>query len=306
MFTKSIRDFFKNPIIAIPTVVFSIVSQVLLNITLGTMPSNESILTNEFADPTIALQYLGKFMLFGLILMLLYLFISPIIFSWTNVMCREVVNGERPNFSDGLKQAFRFYWRMLGVIVLTFLIIMGVYIVFIILIAIPLLPLAMAQSTSSSILAVVIAVILFFVFLISMVFLTICLSPVQILLVYDDLSVIESISRGFKFGLKKFFPILGVFVLMMAVGLVITLPASLISPVVSYIASAITSYLGLFTIIFIMNLYKEYKNNPAFPPVNPQLREQDMEYSSSSLFDNQEETNNEKDDEDEPNSKFTI
>jgi hypothetical protein len=208
---------------------------------------------------------------------------------------------------------------MLGALVLTFLIVMGVYIIFIILLAIPLIPLAMSQTTSSSILPVVLIVILAFVFLIAMIFLSICLMPIQPLLIYDDLGVIAAISRGFKFGFKKFFPILGVFLLLLVIGLVVTIPLGFISPIGSYIAAAITSYLGIFTVVFTMNLYRDYKNKSNLPPVQPHSSITNMEYPTSELFDtpknsydeNIENTslpdnNKENDSEDEPNNKFTI
>lgn len=270
MFAKSIKDFFKNPIITIPTVLFTIATQMLLYFTMGNMPFDESLVANEFTDPNIAIQYLGKFVLFGLILMLFYLLISPIILSWTNIMCRDVVNGEKPSFTGTFKQCFKFYFRMLGIIVLTFLILMGVYIIFILLIAIPLVPLAMSQNSSSNILAVVLIVILVFIFLLVMIFLSICIMPIQPLLVYDDLGVIESILKGFKFGIKKFFPILGVFLILAVIGSAITIPASSVSPAATYIATAITTFFGIFNVIFIMNLYKNYKTTSLLSPDKPQ------------------------------------
>ncbi|MDF2673539.1 MAG: hypothetical protein K0R09_1804 [Clostridiales bacterium] len=312
MFTKSLNDFFKNPIITVPTVLFTIVTQILLFFTFGNMAFDESLITSEFADPSIAIEYLGKFMLFGLILMLFYLLISPIVLSWTNIMCRDAVYGEKPNITDSFKQSFKFYFRMLGTLVLTFLILIGAYIVFIMLIAIPIIPLAMSQTKSSGVFAVVLIVILVFVFLIAMVFLSICIMPIQPLLIYDNLNITNSISKGFKFGFKKFFPLLGTFLLLMVIGLIITIPANIISPIASYIAAAITSYLGIFTVVFTMNLYEEYKNKSALPPVQPEFHITNGEYTPQNSNEERRNTkpnpdnNNESDNEDNPNNKFTI
>jgi hypothetical protein len=317
MFRKSIKDFFKNPIITIPTVLFSIITQLLLYFTFGKMTFDESMITSEIVDQKIAIEYLGKFMLFGLILVLFYLFISPIIISWTNIMCRDIVNGEKINITDSLKQAFKFYFRMLGTMVLTFLILMGVYILFFILIAIPLIPMTMSQTTASSVIAVVLIVVLVFVFLIVIVFLSICITPIQPLLIYDNLSVIDSISKGFKFGIKKFLHLLGVFLLILVIGLVITIPVSLILPVGSYIATAITSYISIFSAVFTMNLYKDYKIKSTLPPIQPQSRISNIEYNSSNIFDTPQNIDNENipttlppdnnnENNDEPNSKFII
>lgn len=308
MFTKSLNDFFKNPIITIPTVLFTILTQILLFFTFGNMAFDESLITSEFADPSIAIEYLGKFMLFGLILILFYLLLSPIILSWTNIMCRDVVNGKKPNITDAFKQSFKFYFRMLGTLVLTFLILIGAYIIFIILIAIPIIPLAMSQTKSSGALAIVFIVILVFIFLIAMVFLSICIMPIQPLLIYDNLNITNSISKGFKLGFKKFFPLLGTFLLLMVIGLIITIPANLISPIASYIAATITSYLGIFTIVFTMNLYEEYKNKSNLSPVQPEFHIADGEYTNQNINEESRNTNSntENENEDNPNNKFTI
>jgi hypothetical protein len=320
MFSKSIRDFFKNPIITVPTVVFAMLTQIPIYFLTASLPPDESMLTNELSDPTAALQFFGKFMLIGFLIFVLYLFLSPIIVSWTSVMSRDVVNEIKPNLGSGLKESFRYYWRVLGTLVLSFLILMGAYIVFAILIAIPLVPLAMSQSESSGIWAIVAVIILAFIFVLVMIFLAICLMPIQPLLVYDNLGVTESIGRGFKFGMKKFFPILGVLLLNVVISMILAIAAEFISPVVVYIVTAITSYLGVFIIVFVLNLYKNYKSKTElnvphyhaetvtneFNPGMYNNQTEDTDNNNENLAELPEENKNKDDEDDNNRTKFTI
>lgn len=319
MFSKSIKDFFKNPIIALPTVFFALLTQIPLYYLTESLPTDESIIANELSDPTVAMQFLGKFMLFGFLIFVIYLFFSPIITSWTSVMCRDAVNGTKSSFGGGFKESFRYYWRVLGTMVLSFFILAGAYIVFAVIIAIPLIPLAMSESENTGILALVLVIILAFIFVLAMIFLAICIMPIQPLLVYDDLGVTQAIGKGFKFGIKKFFPLLGVFLLTMVIGMVLAIIAELISPVAVFVVTAITAYLGVFLIVYILNAYKGYKSKTELAVPHYHAEAVNIEYSPG-MYNNPEDDrieNNEpsddennkeddKDKDDDNRTKFTI
>lgn len=273
MLSKSIKDFFKNPIIAIPNIVYALVFQIILYLPpIKKLMLNTQLLSNIESTEEI-LQNTTRTILFLLLIFIIYLFITPFILSWSHVMCKKVVLGDKPNFFENLKESLSYYWRNLGTSVLIGIIIFSVYMIFAILIisivGVSTFTATNPENIDPSKLLILMLMLLFF--LIVVLFLLICLAPVNIALFYDNINIGKALSTGFKFGLKNFFQILGVFLLYGLVIFTIVLPTTLIgeSIIINLITTLINSYLSLFPIIYMMNLYRNEKFKEAFRSTQP-------------------------------------
>lgn len=273
MFSKSLRDFFKNPIIAIPKILFT------LGIFLAMLPFNSSLLKlsasiqySEMAGPEYILGQVGKLLLIMLIFFLVILIISPIVTSWSLLMTKNSVNLQKPDFIGSFKESFKYYWKVLGCFVLIGLMFFAAYIVFVILLTIFVIPISMAGAAYNSSTIAPQFIIIALILSLPLSFLAICVLPIVPLLIYDNLSLTEALGAGFKLGFKRFFRILGA---CLFVGIIIA-PLSYIlrnaSQPISIILSVINTFLSCFIYVYIMNLYQEYKtyNSPSYTYQQPQ------------------------------------
>ena len=78
------------------------------------------------------------------------------------------------------------------------------------------------------------------------------------ILVYDNLNIGDAISKGFKFGLKQFFKILGAALLIAVIAYITNML------LINYeiLVTLITSYFNIFLTIYIMNLFRNTKKEP--------------------------------------------
>jgi hypothetical protein len=259
MFAKSLKTFFKNPLITLPNILFLLLYKIFLDWYLDVSGLTSADFGDDIANAA-DMQKAATFIAVFLLVLVLAVFVTALITSWTNTMCKYAVDGQPVNIFKALKEALKYYWRLLGVIVLIAAIFIGISIVLVIA-CIPLL-FSLRDSINA---ASIIAIVAFsFIFFLGIIFLSICFTPVQILLVYDNLGIGESFSKGFKFGIKKFFPILGVVLLVILASLIINLPLEFglhasENTVLSYITSAVSTYFSIFTVVYIMNSYKNSK-----------------------------------------------
>lgn len=263
MFSKSLKDFFKNPIITIPNIIYVGITQLLIFLLFGNISDNLLYNNVEF-DPQAAATVALSFLLF----LIISLFVTPFIFSWSAFMAKRTVDGEKPSIIESLKESLKYYWRVLGVTVLIGLIIFAVYFLMVIILAITVgvsfLASPQQLSSSTGLLLIVLAI----VFILGFVFLAIALSPIHAVLVYDNLSVGDAFSKGFKLGTKKFFPILGFSLLIaLSTGLILLALNTAFgenSTVVEIIVSLLGGYLAILPTIFTLNLYRENKSRDEY------------------------------------------
>jgi hypothetical protein len=180
---------------------------------------------------------------------------------WGNVMTRDVVNDVEPGLLRSLKGSMKYYWRVLGLTIITGFIFMVVLLIFII----PMIPIILYGINKNSISTVLLLFLLIFAAAIIVIFLAVCLSPVQSVLIYDNSDIWPSLKKGFEFGFKKFFYILGITALFGAIGVGLGTSLELVSKFTniyafSLIPAALSGYIGMFSNIYIMNLYRQYSN----------------------------------------------
>lgn len=258
MFAKSIKDFFRNPVITLPAVIIALISGFFTGILNNNNYLKQMSLEGKITKLEDISTEMAKFISLVLLLLIVYFFISPIITAITNIMIKNVVNEEKPHLNLSIKSFPVYYWRLFGIMILKLLIFVGLFVVFFI----SLLPfLINAGSNPNNFPAGLFLIFVIIIF--AAVFLVITLIPVEILLIYDNIGIGESLSKGFKFGLKNFFKILGSCILIGIIASVFTLIFRN-SGAFSIISSLITAYLGLFINVYIMNLYRNTKRKLEF------------------------------------------
>lgn len=307
MFSKSLRDFFKNPIIALPNMLFSVAFQILFLVLFRNVDM-DILYTNPLEAAKTASTILLSILLLGLI----YAFLSPIIFSWSNLMAKKVVNEEDVNIMDALKNSFKYYWRIFAASILVGVIVFGIYMFFVFAIIIIAGPSFLSSPENISPASALLILLLLIIFLLSVTFIAISLSPVQSVLVYDDIDIGDALKKGFMFGVKKFFPILGVTLLLGAITTVVVLLSSSIfgdaSIIGQILSSIIGGYFSIFITLYIMNKYKEYGMQKNYN--NQGFYTQPYQNNSYQVFEDKEEKQNdenEKPDDDSDNiNSFRI
>ena len=251
LFLKSIRDFFKNPVIAVPNILFSVIMMLLDEFFL---PGD---VINKIASGEVNLTVNNalKIYTFSIIFILLTVFITPFLTSWVNLMCRKLEDNGSTDFFKAFKESFKYYFRMLGAIVIKALIAIG-FIIAAVILLVPVIAIYESGSTGRAIGLLVIMLILLFI---AFIFFMTSLIPVESILVYDNLPVGKSISRGFKFGIKKFFPLLGILALLIIINSSAVYFIGDKSIITTGISTILTSYLGVFLTVFTVNMYKKEK-----------------------------------------------
>ena len=252
MFLKSIKDFFKNPVITVPNIIFSIIILLLDEFFLPRDVINKI----ASGETNLTMNNALKIYIFSIVIILLTVFITPLLTSWVNLMCKKLADNGSTNFSASFKEAFKYYFRMLGAIVIKALIVIG----FIIAAGILLVPFFVFYISGSTGRVTGLIVILLILLCIAFIFFITSLIPVESILVYDNLTVGTSISKGFKFGIKKFFPFLGTVILISIINSLIVYLIGDKTIILTGISTIITSYLGVFLTVFTVNLYKKEKD----------------------------------------------
>jgi hypothetical protein len=252
MFSKSLGDLYKNPVVAVPNIIFAIIPTVFIG------------LAYDFLNGQSYNMLLFKFLLYCFLGIILLVLIQSLILSWSYILCRDSVNGVRPSLGGSFNESLRYYPRVLGASLLIGLLLIGTIIAFA-MIAVPFgLLIGFSDSSVASSGAIIMTIIVFLLVILATIFLSISISPIIPLLVYEDLSVGKSFFEGFKLGLKKFFPILGVALFMSIVILPLYLVFVLLSgsyenlhPIYQFIYTSLSSFPQMLIVIYIMNLYRD-------------------------------------------------
>jgi uncharacterized membrane protein YesL len=254
MYIKTVKDFFKNIAITIPNILFFLLTSVIAYFTLDP----EAIQRLEQAEENVNLSTLApdaaRFISSMFFLLILGLFLTPFISSWSNLMCKDVVNDRGSNIIKNLRLSSKYYWRMFGTTVLKGAIFIGIAILF----AFAMTPLAVSSAggNTGSVTAIAIISIIFFI---GFIFFIIALTPVEPLLVYDNLSIGQSFSKGFRFGLRKFFPILGAFI---PIGIIVLVTYILLIDY-PFVYTFLNSFFSMFVPLYVMNMYRRNKEMEA-------------------------------------------
>lgn len=258
MFLKSIKDFFKNPIVTIPGILFYLLIGGLsfYNLDPATLERLEQ--AGATGDIESISAEAAAFLSMLLLIFILSLFINPLVQSWSNLMVKDVVLTHEPHFRDNFRNSFRYYWRMFSISIIIGLFFIILFVAFAIACT-PLIILAVNGNSSN----ITIAAILIIIFILLSIFMGISLMPVSTALVFEDLSITGSLSKGFKFGVKNFFPILGSCIPVVIIVLIL----SIILYNYPHAVNVVNAYLGLFLTVYIMNLYN-HKNPPLFEEVS--------------------------------------
>jgi hypothetical protein len=250
MFKKSLKEFFYNPFITVPGILFSLIISIFSYSGINPEVIERIGAAGESGDLSSIGADVASFFSTILLILIISLFVTPLVISWSNLMVKDIVTEGDSNVTKNFKISFKYYWRMFSAVILKGLIFIGIAIVFAIIIT-PLMFSASNGSTS----AITVIAITSIIFIFGGIFLIISLLPVESLLIYDDLTISKSFSKGFKFGAKKFFPILGAsipyaIILLIFYAILINYP---------YAYNVVNSYFGMFLVVYIMNIYRESK-----------------------------------------------
>lgn len=262
MFSKSFKDYFKNPVIVLPYIFFTLVIEILSNLFTNPTIINKFENFTENTDSMEVLDAMGPIFLYLFIVINIGIFLSPVILGWTYSMSKDAVDGVKPGFSKGFKNSWKYYFRLLSSSIIVGLIIMAILFLFFALC----MPMIISLSVEESLAPIAGIVVLSLLLMLVILVISIVLLPLPVLLVYDDLDIDKGFRVSFKFGFKKFFHILGPLMLLIFIMVLTSIPVGVsqiinetTSPTLSLIMGLINTYLMLFMPVYIMNLYKEHK-----------------------------------------------
>lgn len=273
MFLKSIKDFFKNPIVTIPDILFYLLIGGLSFYNLDPAALDRLEQAGTTGDIESISAEVATFFSMLLLILILSLFINSLVKSWSNLMIKDVVLTHEPHFRKNLRNSFKYYWRMFSISVFIGLF----FIILLVIFAIASTPLIISAVNGSSP-SITAAAILIIVFILLSIFIGISFMPVSVALVFEDLSITKSISKGFRFGVNNFFPILGSCIPVV----IIVLLLSIILYDYPHAVNVVYAYLGMFITVYIMNLYN-HKNPPVLEEVSLISDDTNIDDSNSDL-----------------------
>jgi MFS family permease len=259
MFKKSLRDFLKNPILTIPGILFYLLTGGISYYNLDPAILDQLEQAGATGDIQSISTEVAAFFSAFLLLLIITIFLKPLVDVWSNLMAKDIVLENEPNFRKNFRNSFKYYWRMFSISVLIGLIFIIALIIFTIILT-PLIISAINGSTTG----ITASSIMVVIFVLIVIFMWISFMPVSVALVFEDLSITKSFSKGFRFGVKNFFPILGSIVPIIIVMLVL----SIILYQYPHAANIVYAYLAMFITIYITNLYN-HKNPPVYDEVSP-------------------------------------
>ena len=251
MFSKSVNLFFKNPIIGLPSLLLALITSLFARFIIGTnylknFDSNSISGLNTI--PAGLARAVSFFLLYAIIVML----IEPLIQAITILLAKNALDRSEESFQNIVRYSLKYYWRLLGVLVFKLFLLVGIFIGTIIIIMPSLTKFSVSPHSFpyGSLLLIFLMALLIIVFSILML-------PIEPILVYEDLSLGDSISKGIQFGFKRLPALIGVTLLVGIGTTILNYVLSLIIGDVSEISSSITSYFSVCVTIYILCSYKE-------------------------------------------------
>lgn len=247
MLKKSFNDFFKNQIAVVPAIIFAIITS-LMQFNIIDYNKLENI------PPHLIIQSVSKIILGMLFLFLITIFLSPLFQSWYLVLIKDGLNNKTQNLKQSFKVSLKYYLRVLGISAinsLIFLILVLIYFSTLTSIVISKLKL---YDYSRAILGLISPFItITVIFLLAVLFFTVTLMPIIPATIMNDYDFSNGFTKGFKLGLKKFFPILGVSILVMLPIIILTLLISNYN-FSKYLLTLISAYFNVFLNVYLCNL----------------------------------------------------
>lgn len=258
MFIDSFKSFFKNLKIIVPTLVLTLLFSIPLYFINKDSYYNEADIMGPDDLASYALGFLAGF----LVIIIIAIVVSVIFQCWTTYMTSLVSKGESFTLFGSLKKSLKYFWRVLGVAAIQTAIAIAFIIIMLIIIGIFFVSISL--STSSSIaLPATLGIILFLLGL----FFYITLLPIVYVIINDDIGVGSGFSIGFKFGLKKFFYILGSLIPIIICNIIyvavsystLNLEQTASMTILNIVFQIIISALGLIVGIYVLKLYNSSK-----------------------------------------------
>lgn len=256
MFSDAIRLFFSNPIIGLPNVVAALLSTALSRLLVNTSYfeglQSSSVSTLDSLPAGLAMS-LSQVILFILLVTL----IEPFVQAATALLCVNVVEGKSEALKGTLHRSLKFYWRLFGVLFFKFFLFIGIVIAAVV-IVFPSISRSFngADITSANIGSFFLIILVLLVVSVLILVLNAMLLPIEPLLVYREYSLGDAISKGFKFGLRKFFPIIGAaFATMISAGILNYIISIFIGSNAG-ISSITTTFLSAFLVLYVICLSK--------------------------------------------------
>ena len=194
-------------------------------------------------DDTVALYRNGS----GSIIFLgiISLIIGPMIVCYVNIVIRKILKDEEINHKESFKEGLSFYWRYVGISILIVLIIAAISLC---------LALISMMFSAIPILNILTAIAMF----IGIICVSIILIPCTHVMIYDDLTISEALSRGTDIGKKHFWGIVGVGILTGIVSSIVNLIGGAFNfTLVFMIVTFINLMIENFLIMYYMVLCKE-------------------------------------------------
>lgn len=179
------------------------------------------------------------------ILGIIAIIIAPMIACYVNIVIKKILKNEGVIHKEAFKEGLSFYWRYVGTSILVGLIIAGISL---------LLGLIGMVFSIMPILNIVVFIAIF----IGIVYVSIIVVPCVHVMVYDDLTISEGLSRGMNIGKTYFWGIVGVGILVGILSSIINLIGGAFSlTVVFVIVTFINCIIENFLIMYYMVLCKE-------------------------------------------------
>lgn len=241
MFEKSLKDFFKNPLMVLPLIISSL-------ITIG--DKNIDAYTNgmQNIDFNMMTDVLPKlFTPTDIAIIILLIIVSPYLSAWAYLMIKDKSKGNGINFTQNFRDAMKYYPR-----VFLFNLVQGILAIVFVLLAI-LLGFAIANIIGNIKAFIVIYVL---VLTIGFLYLFVVLTTVSPIIVVDNIKISRALSKAFSFGNKKFFLIFGNLIL---IGIVGTISEKVLEFAhLSKIVGIVSAYIQSFIYVYIIYLYMDF------------------------------------------------
>lgn len=252
MFAKSIKDFFHNPIVTLPSIFISLIMSMMTSVLLNKDYLNTLESSNDIINYNQLPTQIAKFLSYLLLMLIFYFFISPLIKATTNFMICRITNGGKATLLESISLSPKYYIRLLCIMIFKLLVFIVITIVFI-LASIPSLISIYNNPEHMPILFLILIILLGLCYVVAVI----ALSPMEAILVHDDINFTEAIGKGLKFGFKNFLRLLGTGAIIFIVIIVINYITSIFIPDITAVSTFLTTIVDTFFTVYIVNLYEK-------------------------------------------------
>ncbi|MCX7951585.1 MAG: hypothetical protein N2594_06495 [Clostridiales bacterium] len=247
MLKKSLNDFFKNQLAVVPAIILAIITSLF---------QFNRIDYSEFENvpPHLIMESISKILLSILLLFIVAIFLTPLFESWSFVLIKDKLKDKPSDLKQSFKTSLKYYLRVLGISTINNLIFLVISLIYFITLASIAFSKFKLHNYSRAILGLIgpfIAVTI--IFLLAILFFTVTLMPTIPSTIMNDYNFSSGFANGFRLGIKKFFPILGVTILVMFPVLIISLLISKYN-FSKYLLTLLSSYLKVFLNVYLCNL----------------------------------------------------